>query len=304
MSGVPRAYCDWGSSRLRAFLEQSGEVIDRREGPGVAMLDAKALGDALATVLAPWTNRMGTEEICLCGMVGSRNGLLDVPYVQTPLEVAKWAKGSLTHQVAGLGLRIAPGVSGLSFSGRLDVMRGEETQAFGAMQIRPELGIGRHLILLPGTHSKWVELQDGKLTRFQTFITGELYALLCKHSSLLRVSSAGGECDDAFSFGLQRAATEELGAGLFETRTAQLLLGRSDGWARGFLSGLLIGAEIHSILRTQTPPGPVSVIGDPALNDLYSRALAARELSANLMDGEACAVAGLRLLSTLSRGAA
>jgi 2-dehydro-3-deoxygalactonokinase len=289
--------CDWGSSRLRAFLEVRGDIVDRCDGPGIGALQDVAPIDALRAAVIPWSESGARHPIILCGMVGSRNGLAEVPYVAAPVGVEFWAAQSLARCFDELDVRIAAGVRAVNYAGVPDAMRGEETQIFGAVDRNPRLAEGWHMILLPGTHSKWVEVQDGTIVRIQSFVTGELFAILRDHSSLLRAGEAQGHAGSGFLTGLQRAAMGDIAEALFETRTAQLLLDRSQEWAQGFLSGLLIGNEVKSVL-TQIPPGAaVTVIGDVALAALYHQALAAHDVDSVELDGEQSALAGLRVLA-------
>jgi 2-dehydro-3-deoxygalactonokinase len=291
-----RVLCDWGSSRLRAFLDVDGTIVDRREGPGIVALDAPPIV-ALRRTVDAWRISAGFDRIILCGMVGSRNGLVEVPYVAAPIGSNAWAEHSVSHREDEFELTIAPGVRGHGSSGAPDVMRGEETQIFGAFHCHSSLAQGNHVVLLPGTHSKWVDVRDGKILSFQTFITGELFALLRDRSSLMRTGESNGESDSGFAEGLQRAGRAGLAQSLFETRSAQLLLARTQDWARGFLSGVLIGDEVATILRTRTIRGAVTLIGDPKLSALYRRALAVRSVETTELDGDLCVIAGLRLVA-------
>jgi 2-dehydro-3-deoxygalactonokinase len=291
-----RVFCDWGSSRLRAFLEVDGTTVDRREGPGIAALDVPPI-TALRHTIDPWRASGGFDQIILCGMVGSRNGMIEVPYVAAPIGSGAWAEHSVSHREGELDLIIAPGVCGYGASGAPDVMRGEEAQIFGAFVCDPALMQGHHVVLLPGTHSKWVDVHEGKISSFHTFITGELFALLRDRSSLLRVGEAQGEPDTGFAAGLERAGRAGLAGSLFETRSAQLLLDRTQGWAAGFLSGLLIGDEVATILRTRTIDSTVTVIGEQGLSALYRQALRHSGIETAELDGDQCVLAGLRLLA-------
>jgi 2-dehydro-3-deoxygalactonokinase len=177
-------------------------------------------------------------------------------------------------------------------------MRGEETQIFCALRLSTQLAQGRHILVLPGTHSKWVELQDGRVLRFRTAFTGEIYALLCAHSSLLRASGSLDRNDDwqrGFDAGVQRAAelAEGLLAAMFQARVQQLLAGRSRAWAGGFLSGLLIAYEIDSVGGTFDSKAEIAIIGEPQLAALYRSVLGARGRPAHTRSGDACAVRGL-----------
>jgi 2-dehydro-3-deoxygalactonokinase len=290
-------FCDWGSSRLRAFLDVDGTTVDRREGPGVAHLDVPPIV-VLSQTIDSWRAAGDFDHIILCGMVGSRNGMIEVPYVAAPVSSSAWAENSVSHRAGELDLTIAPGVSRLGASGPPDVMRGEEAQVCGAFLCHPPLMQGHHVVLLPGTHSKWVDVNDGEISSFHTFITGELFALLRERSSLLRAGDAQGGSDTGFAAGLERGGRADLAAALFETRSAQLLLGRTQGWAGGFLSGLLIGNEVATIVRTRAIRSAVTVIGERTLSALYRQALRQHGLETAELDGDRCVVAGLRLLAS------
>ena len=297
MNESRRVLCDWGSSRLRAYLDIQGTVTDRRDGPGIGRLGTDSPAEVLPHVLAPW--RDGRRlEVFVCGMVGSRNGLAEVPYLRAPASIEAWRRGGLRVRVEDLEVSIAPGIQADNLCGLPDVMRGEETQIFGALALERQLAAGRHLVVLPGTHSKWVRVRDGAVTRVQTYLTGELFDLLSQYSSLLRVAGDPATDDGSFEEGLRAVARNGLAASLFQTRVAQLIEARTAGSARAFLSGLLIGAEVGSMLDMDASAAePLTLIGDPDLTALYSRALAAHYVSAQALDGELCALTGLRALA-------
>jgi 2-dehydro-3-deoxygalactonokinase len=291
---------DWGTSRLRLALIEGDDVVATRDGPGIGALSI-APGDTLATLVAPWLRDAEILHVVLSGMVGSRNGLAEAPYASTPCDFATWSNAALRTQLPGMQIAIAAGLKDES----RDVMRGEETQIFGAMQLDPTLRDGSHLLVLPGTHSKWAEVKDGAVVRFHTALTGELFALLRDHSILLKTGGAVEadpvESDAGFAAGVTRSAhlPEGLLNVLFEVRTAQLLGQRSGAWATGFLSGLLIGAEAAGMSALHPAVRAVSIIGDVQLAQLYRRVCAARGVNAAALDGSACALAGLRRLSAV-----
>jgi 2-dehydro-3-deoxygalactonokinase len=293
--GPARVLCDWGSSRLRAFLVLGRAIAERREGPGIGELGEASSAEVLGRVLAPWRAQRRLERIVLCGMAGSRNGLAEVPYVRAPATAAQWLAGAAALRSAEDSLTLVPGIQAQNFRDGADVMRGEETQIFGALSIDSSLASGRQMMVLPGTHSKWVEVRDGRIARLQTYFTGELFELLSTRSSLLRVGAAPQPDEDAFDVGLRNAARFDLAANLFEVRSAQLIEARSAGWARSLLSGLLIGAEVQSMLALRSAAlAPLTLIGDPALTARYLRALTAYGAAAHRLDGDRCVLAGLQ----------
>jgi 2-dehydro-3-deoxygalactonokinase len=153
-----------------------------------------------------------------------------------------------------------------------DVMRGEETQVFGALQL---LGIDQGLFVLPGTHSKWVRVARGRIETFATFMTGEFYALLRQHSILARTMTAmDGELDaPAFRRGVEHALRSgNLLHTAFSARTLSLFEHLPAVALPSYLSGLVIGEELRS-QDLRALPGPLVVIGSPALTQRYELAL-------------------------------
>lgn len=275
---------DWGSSSLRLWLVQDGMVVERRSGRGIAER-IQPLAEQLEALVAGWPDC----AITLCGMAGARDGLTEVPYADCPADANAW-RAALTE--ANQRICIAPGLACINRLDAPDVMRGEEAQIFGAMQKRSELARGQQLVILPGTHSKWAEIEEGRIVRFTTAPTGELFALLRDHSLLI-----GGKAPhDPTGFADGLARIRDAGPGqilslVFEARSRRLREARSAAWAAGFASGLLIGAEILS--QSDAADISTTLIGDPALVALYASALAAYGRGATMLDGEEAALAGL-----------
>lgn len=288
---------DWGTSRLRLFLLDSEGAVDRRvEGPGIGAVFGTAT-DALAVALTDLGAQVDAR-VMLSGMAGARDGLIEAPYVKCPADAAGWARAAARTTLDARAVTVAAGMRCVNFAGAPDVMRGEETQIFGAVAQGPSLARGRHVIVLPGTHSKWALIAGGMIERFHTFATGELFALLHTYSTLLRAGDRAGDAGGGFEAGLARGrAGAGLAASLFETRAAQLLDGRGAAWAADFLSGLLIADEVRTALGLVGGPEMVTLIGDPGLCARYALALGGHEVSADVLDGDACALAGLRRLA-------
>lgn len=282
---------DWGTSRLRLFRIEDGRVTGQASGAGaLSARPSMVLGEALA----PWMEHAAPDFIHLCGMAGARTGLREAPYASCPAGAAQWRDLALRFEFEGVPTLIAPGVAYTDFE-RHDVMRGEETQIFGAIALEPALALGDHNFILPGTHSKWVKLQDGAIREFKTFITGELFSQLKQSSLLARVNATEAAFEpEAFAIGFARGRVGGFGA-LFETRAAQLRGARSPHWAENYLSGCLIGAEFSEMDSMLT--GPVILIGAPELCDLYQTCLTDIGVVARTLNGDACVLAGLRQLN-------
>jgi 2-dehydro-3-deoxygalactonokinase len=305
MNGRPYIAGDWGTSHLRLSLCRGDSVLETLQGPGIGALREPA-GEALRPLIAGWRQSHGPLPILLCGMAGSRNGWREAPYLPCPADLRALGAAALRFEADAAPVAIAPGLSCRSRLGSPDVMRGEETQIAGAIALHPGLATGEHLLCLPGTHTKWSYLRDGQVRDFLTALTGELFALLRAGSTLLRAAEGGapterpaGDSEDGFERGIEAAAepgSASLLHGLFGVRSRQLIDGQPREWALSYLSGLLIGADVRGALPLFAAPKAVLLIGDGALNERYAYALRREGIAASCLDGERCALAGLRTL--------
>ncbi len=282
---------DWGTTRLRAFLlDANGAVLGRINRPegGMQNVSSGGFGAALQEAIAPWLQAYRDAPVVMAGMVGSRNGWREAPYAKTPASAADLARQMIKVDRADRGVAsIIPGVIHEQ-NGRFDVMRGEETLIFGCKTTDAT-------IVLPGTHSKWAQVQGGKITRFATYMTGEMFALL-KGQSILGRLALQPEDHRGFARGLAAARADGgLSHVLFSAR-ADVLAGAMTGEAVGpYLSGVLIGAEIVGA-RAVFGQGAVVVVADGVLQELYDEALKAFEIAAVFISPETALIQGLATL--------
>lgn len=268
---------DWGTSSLRAYrLDASGAVAEQRRADlGVLACEGR-FAAALAAQIAGWDD----ADIVLCGMIGSRNGWVEMPYLDCPAGIPELAAAMRRLDAAefpGRALWFVPGVADRSDADAPDVMRGEETQLCGLLDAMSQ---GTHMICLPGTHSKWATVHEGRLQSFATAMTGEVYAVLRRHSILGRLMDEDASRFDAYAFdaGLRRSGQPGgLLHHLFGVRTAGLFQRFTESALPSYLSGLLIGHEVHaSELLARVPrPAQVHLIGSDRLLSSYAHALLA-----------------------------
>ena len=250
--------------------------------------------ETLREEIGPWL-AAGEDQVLLSGMIGSRQGWKEAPYVACPAGAAELAAGLVDIPFDWAKVKLVPGLSGTDESGIAEVMRGEETEVIGVLADFPAGGIA----CLPGTHSKWARVEDGRIVRFTTHMTGETYATLRGHTILGRMMRDGPPDGAAFDAGVRRSA--EPGGLLhhvFGVR-AETLAGRlSDGDAGAYLSGILIGHEVRAALAS-TPSAVVHLFGAPDLTALYARAITACGAFAERHNGEAAA-RGLALIGAVA----
>jgi 2-dehydro-3-deoxygalactonokinase len=277
---------DWGSSNRRVYaVDANGHCLGFwADAHGVL---ATAPGDFPAEAAAIRA-RSGDHVLLLAGMIGSDRGWTGVPYVQVPARL---------EQVAAALVWVEPGrtgiVPGVSQPAPHDVMRGEEVQILGAVHagLAPPDG----LICHPGTHAKWITVEGGAIARFTTMMTGELFALLQRHSVLAPQMKGDAADGPAFRRGVEIALSGVAPqSALFGIR-ARHVLGQDDGDGASFASGILIGSEVAAGLR-QAGGGEVTVIGRGDLAALYAVALTMAGRESRTVDGSAAFLAGMTVI--------
>jgi len=276
---------DWGTSNLRAsLLDGMGHAIETRSAPGgvMAVKDGQ-FSAALLALCGDWITQFECPLIA-SGMIGSRQGWKEAPYLDCPATLAQAATQLTTVPIdvidSGKPLRplhIAAGLKCIDAGGEFDVMRGEEIQIWGAGLL------AQSCCVLPGTHSKWAWLGDsgggGEVSHFRTFMTGELYGLLTQHGILGRLmdfeAAKSAFQKDEFAAGVRLGLRghSQMSHTIFAARTAGLMGRVVPAGLPDYLSGILIGAEIGGATLDAKPAGGVTLIGDDALCIRYETAL-------------------------------
>ena len=268
---------DWGISQLRIYAigGDGGVLSTDATGQGILAVPDGEFEATFRRSLAAVPGAADDTPIIASGMIGSRQGWVEVPYVGCPAGLAEIAAGLARHRAGdGRLLYFVPGLSLHAEAGTPDIMRGEETQIVGAIARGAD-----GLMVLPGSHSKWAFAEAGRISWFATFMTGEIYAILKEHSILGRLMAEPEAFDTrAFARGLEGAAAEGgLLQRLFSARTLALFDRLAAPEVPDYLSGLLIGTEVSEALSQvsrQEPSSEITVIGGDALTARYLAALA------------------------------
>lgn len=285
---------DWGTTHLRAYrIGPAGEIREWRESPlGIAAILNRDFATVLEALIGPWLPKTPNAPILMCGMIGSRQGWHEVPYTSCPATAQAIAASCLELDIGNKRTaRIIGGLATIDDREHHDVMRGEETQLIGTAA-----AAGHQLIITPGTHSKWAHLQNGTVQRFKTYMTGDLYALLKRHSTLAWSTETAEEGGDTSSFleGVHDSLEDpDLLHTLFNVRTRALFQKRTAIENASYLSGILIGAEITSGLRLRATES-ITLIGTSTLAHRYQAALTAAGIdNIDAIDGGTAVARGL-----------
>lgn len=279
---------DWGTTNRRAWRIEGGAIAEELEdGRGVLSVDKADFPAAVADI----HERLGDHPMLMAGMIGSNRGWVEAPYAPCPAGL-----DDIVHSLAWVEPGRTAIVPGLSSADPADVMRGEEVQILGAVEdgLIPDDALVCH----PGTHNKWVLVNGGKVTRFRTVMTGEMFSLLKSHSILSDLLADEMTVDDAFCAGVSKGLDgAALTAELFSVRAGVLLGQRRRQDATDFTSGLLIGADIAFGLTHAADNGDLFVMGRPDLTRLYAAALGIAGRRAREIDGEAAFLAGIKAIA-------
>jgi 2-dehydro-3-deoxygalactonokinase len=278
---------DWGTSHLRAYAMRGTDCLDRAQSSdGMGTLAPAAFEGAFLSLVGGWLLDNGPLPVIACGMVGSRQGWVEAPYRSVPCAPVGGPLVQAPTRDPRLHVHI---VAGLKQTRPADVLRGEETQIAGFLARNPGWD---GVICLPGTHSKWAHVSAGEVVSFQTYLTGEMFALLSEQS-VLRHSLSGWNAagfDAGLAQGLERP--EWLLARLFALRAEGLVAGLDPATARARLSGLLIGAELAGA-RPYWLGQRVAVIGADGVAMLYAQGLRSLSVPVTVQDVTEMTLAGL-----------
>lgn len=286
MTPIGAIFADWGTTNRRAWaVGRDGTVLDqRKDDQGLLGVKDRAFEASFRGFIGDWLDKAPVAPVLMAGMVGSKLGWREAPYVATPARFAQLAENLIAlPDLDGHPIRIAPGLSARE-GGRPDVMRGEECQLYG-LWLQSQ---ARRLCVLPGTHSKWAEIRDGGLAGFRTYMTGELFSQLSNSGTLAQLMKPGAAHDEAaFRRGL--AVSEGTSAGallnrMFSVRSLGLFAELPGEALASYLSGILIGAELRD--ATAGLSGTVAVIGSSRMTELYVSALDAIGVKAEPIDGD------------------
>ena len=260
---------DWGTSNFRAYLMKNDEVLDKiSSNDGMKFVKKNHFENILIKNISKWLPSDEVIEILASGMVGAKQGWIEVPYTETPCSVMKLKV--LSPKVNNKKIKIYI-LSGVSQNNPEDVMRGEETQLAGYFLDNPNFSGS---ICLPGTHSKWVNVKNYKILNFNTYLTGELYEIIKNHSVLKHSLETQEIYEKKLIQGVEKILKNpnNLSNVLFQLRAKDLLNNQSSVEANSLLSGYFLGLELLGS-KVYWFEKDVILIGSDLLNRHYELCL-------------------------------
>ena len=284
---------DWGTTHRRAYaLDAQGQCLNEfADNDGALACKgrfASALNEGMQSL------HVSPDNVVMSGMVGSALGWHEVPYLNESISLDQLPKNLFkVPDATGLAhCAIVPGYCVRNAWGQPDVMRGEETQLLGAV------ALGHHSgwFVLPGTHSKWVQLEAGRIVQLRTYMTGELYDLLGQHGTV--AAAVGTQPSEwspsAFAEGVDAAGRGALSNLLFSCRARVVCKDMPASSTKSYLSGLLIGSELHDVLAArQAKADQFKMICSPELATHYQSAALQLKMTAEVLDAKAAFIAAM-----------
>ncbi|MBM7035220.1 2-dehydro-3-deoxygalactonokinase [Vibrio ulleungensis] len=279
---------DWGTTNFRAFaMDDQGQVIDKIERKmGLLKVKAGGFDSYLESLLSDWLEVYQHLPVYMAGMVGSAQGWVNVPYVSTPTNVESLAKN--THQFKlpwGATATIVPGVSHCTENGSYDVMRGEEVQLFGLLEL---VGNSTLKAVFPGTHSKHADIKKDNLMSFSTYMTGELFSTLTTNTILGRDLPKQTDSDFAFHKGIEDSVNPSITNQLFKARTHRLFGNLAENEVHDYISGSLIGNEVRGVDHDS-----LYLVGEKNLSERYEQACSQLNITTQCISGDRSFIAGM-----------
>jgi 2-dehydro-3-deoxygalactonokinase len=280
---------DWGTTSFRAYHVAADGSVKRQTASqaGILAVADQDFDAALEREIGSWDKAL---PVLASGMITSRQGWVELAYVECPAGPEDLAKAVVAVSTkTGRRLHFITGLHHDSASIGHDVMRSEETQVFGAA------APGARHFITPGTHSKWIDVEAGKIIRFATYMTGEMFSLMRQHSILGRLMTADEIDEDSFARGVTKAQADPAGLlhSLFSVRSLGLFQTLEPRALSSYLSGLLIGAEIAHALQSRSKQENYVILASPKIGDRYAKALDVVGVNSSYGDPQAI-VKGLR----------
>jgi 2-dehydro-3-deoxygalactonokinase len=282
---------DWGTTHMRAWAvgEEDSVLAFRESNEGMKDLQQNEFEPVLLRLIESWLDDAIVTTVMACGMVGAKQGWVETPYLKTPcvpLDNNQLTTAN-THDKR-IKVHLVPGVMQLHTA---DIMRGEETQIAGFINKNLDFN---GVVCLPGTHAKWVNINEGQITSFKTFMTGELFGVISSHTLIRHSISIKGWNQESFEEGVLEGFKSPglIASNLFSLRSESIVNDLDCDQARSTLSGLLLGVELNGA-QSYWKGNKVTLIGSELLSNIYYQGLKILSGQSQLFSPETATLSGL-----------
>tara|TARA_Y100000741_G_scaffold151063_1_gene114008 strand:- start:5305 stop:6240 length:936 start_codon:yes stop_codon:yes gene_type:complete len=291
-------FIDWGTTNFRAYKfdlnkNKVGKKIQTNQGI-LKLRKSSEYIKIIKSILRKF-DLNEDQDILMAGMVGSKKGLCEAPYVQIPASLSKIALNIFNKQILKQKISIVPGLF-YKKNNFYDVLRGEETLAIGAINKFNKKT--KYYLCCPGTHSKWMIIQKDMFLSFSSYMSGELYSAIANFTILAQSlnKSSSKISEHYFTKGLKMIQTDQpISNTLFKVRTMDLFNQSNSNQCNSFLSGLIIGLEINYISKIKDlKKSSVILIANGPLTKLYSICFKFFKIKFSLVNADECFIRGMK----------
>lgn len=292
---------DWGSSNFRAYrVNALGDTVEHIDMPkGIARIEHGDIPRILDEVASNWPEE--AQTIYCCGMISSTIGWQELPYLSCPISTEELVRSLSVLKIGDHLVNTSPGLRCISTFGKPDVMKGEEIQYLGFQRSRKQTDNKNAMVCMPGTHSKWMSVEDGRATHFSTAMTGDIFAALSASGLLKPHLGDPVAFTDAFIEGVEYARSGgALARLLFSVRSRVVSGELNNGDASAYASGILIGNEISDALsayQEYRDGTAITLIGAKQMCELYRDALALFDQTSTILDASDACINGFKYVS-------
>ena len=282
---------DWGTTHMRAWAigEEDNVLAFRESNEGMKDLQQNEFEPVLLRLIESWLDEAKVTTVMACGMVGAKQGWVETPYLKTPcIPIDNSQLTVATTSDGRIRVNLVPGVMQ---NKPADIMRGEETQIAGFININPDFN---GVVCLPGTHAKWVSIKDREIKNFKTFMTGELFGVISNHTLIRHSTSIKGWNQTSFEEGVLEGFKNPgaIASNLFSLRAESIVNNLNRDEARSTLSGLLLGVELNGS-QSYWKNNNVTLIGSELLSNNYSEGIKILGGKSELFNLETATLSGL-----------
>ena len=282
---------DWGTTHMRAWAigEEDNVLAFRESNEGMKDLQQNQFEPVLLKLIESWLDDTKVTTVIACGMVGSKQGWVETPYLKTPcVPIDNQQLAIATTKDNRIKVNFVPGVMQNNLA---DIMRGEETQIAGFINKNTDFN---GVVCLPGTHTKWVNVKEGQITSFKTFMTGELFGVISNHTLIRHSISIKGWNQAGFEAGIHEGFNKpgSIASDLFSLRAESIVNDLDRDEARSTLSGLLLGVELNGA-QSYWENNNVTIIGSQLLSNNYHQGLKILGGKSQLFSLETATLSGL-----------
>ncbi len=251
---------DGGTTNTRVSLVDNRKIIETKKlsiGAGNCTNGNAPLKDAIRDAILTLIKDNGINDtdiksILASGMITSEYGLCPLEHIKAPAGLKELHEAMYNIEIPEISPIPFAFVRGVKEMGgsldATDIMRGEETEVMGII----DKGGDNAIFVLPGSHSKLIQVKSGRITSFSTMMTGEMLKALSENTILKSSVSFDGTTviDKNLFDGYEYASKHGINEALFKCRVLHTIYKSNRDEIYSFYMGAVLCDEIKAIIAS------------------------------------------------------